>query len=419
MTVTTTPFDGSINGKFRKDFSNTGSTSSRIPESLLNVFLKANRGFEVNEPPKDNTAFKVFQRRQQQPASIIWLPDIKSGVDTPGWSTRFRSSFHNSNPTGSNDDRHHKKLSRRASAKLDELASCASLQRSVLPKKTATSHEKSPQHFLDVIMLTHGYSTDKFNTMETSYYNEITAMQISSFHCRLLGLVQSQDEVKLREIMACGISTNPCNRHGDSVLHIACRSGWDTSVRVLLECGATVQVSDGAGRTPLHSAFSGTKPSYELIELLIQQDRNLLQLRDKHGATPLSYIPRDQWGIWIDFFYSKRDQFWPRRDRRFDGVAKPPTQTQEKPNSRPLSDPPEALTPEMAGMVASGKLTPAEARCLMEDDNTSCSEEAFLVRSCHGHSIHGDSTYTDSMGRSQRSHVSFHEDLDELDKFVH
>ncbi|KAL7566406.1 hypothetical protein ACA910_011143 [Epithemia clementina (nom. ined.)] len=424
---------GVIHRRFGKETCNYGG--SRIPDSLKMIFLESNRGNDVYVPPTDKAAFKVYERPKPAKIPTVIEPKIRkklfrkpaAGGDNPanepsecgGGRGESSSSQPQSHPsvekprrmlTGSRHERlkerSSKSKSKKSSSKADDdgasVKSGSNNTTDSVVSQSVPSYpsQRSPQVFLDVMLRTLGYSTDKYNTLETSYFNDPTPLQVSSFHARMQELVQSQDERRLNRIMSCGISPNPCNRHGDSVLHTACRSGWDTSVRVLIECGASVQVSDGAGRTPLHSAFFGTKPSYEIVELLIKKDRYMLQLSDRYGATPLAYIPRDQWGIWIDYFYSKRDHFWPRRNKRIDGIEGTPAKFLEKPNSAPLPDPSNALLPEMAAMVAEGKLTPEEARCLADDEGdeetSTYGDSASYCDSSLGESSNfGDSTVGD------------------------
>ena len=375
--------------KFRcKDVSYSGG-SSRIPESLKWVFLESNRGKEVHEPPKDKSAFKTFIRTE---------PEEKEGGSTSGTvdkklnpflnftvvsddmcanlsshkshSDQSRKTRHRSPRNGTVNNNESFGLVRNSSHNMHTKDPSISTPRhSIVWNECGPSYpsQRSPQVFLDVMMRTLGYSTQRFKTLETSYFNKPTNLQVSSCHSRLHQLVQLQDETQLRRMMSCGISPNPSTQHGDSLLHIACRSGYDASVRVMLACNASVQVSDDYGRTPLHGAFFGSTPSYEIVELIIKRDRHLLQLCDQYGATPLAYVPRDQWGIWIDFFYSKRDDFWPRRNKRVVGIEQPPRKMYEKANSQPLLDPPNALTPSMATLVVSGKLSPEDVETLADD----------------------------------------------------
>lgn len=366
---------------------------SRIPDSLKSVFLESNGGKEVHEPPKDKSAFKIFGRSCPKAQGNDFVKAQGNFFVSIGRDARRqrrkrlqrtgdenRGQPQTLSLSGRMDDTVKFESIETKRAQVEEMASSETSYRSDASETTVHSYpsQRSPQLFLDVMLRTLGYYAKPFNTLETSYYNQPTALQVASAHVRLQESVQSQSERRLRQMLSCGISPNPCNRHGDSVLHTACRSGWDTSVRVMIDCGASVQVSDDCGRTPLHSAFFGTQPSFEIVELLLRKDRNLLLLRDRHGATPLAYIPRDQWGIWIDFFYSKRDVFWPRRNKRLDGVEETPAKFLEKPNSRPLENPPNALTTEIAAMVAEGKFTPDEARRIMEDNDDPSCEETFV-----------------------------------------
>ena len=405
-----------------------GFGGSRIPESLKLVFLQSNQGHEVHEPPQDKAAFKVFERKKRV--------DLKK--DSPELGLPLGKSWHLHQPgdplgscsnhsDGSWERKGRKYLkgglydvlkmpkvkSSEEKSNIGDLASeaCAlsETDKSESVSKPVASYpsQRYPQVFLDVMLRTLGYSTHQFNTLETSYCKDPTTLQVASYHTRLQDLALSKQEDKLRGIMSSGISTNPCNRHGDSLLHTACRSGWDACLRLMIDCGTSVQVSDGVGRTPLHSAFFGTNLSFEIVDLLIKKDRHLLHLRDRLGATPLAYIPRDQWGIWIDYFYSKRDQFWPRRNKRIDGVEQPPQKMHEAPNSKPLLDPSNALIPEMAAMVVAGKLTPEEAQCLMNDDDDYTGDNETITESTWAESTYEDSTYQESLEDYERMSDDF------------
>jgi hypothetical protein len=56
-----------------------------------------------------------------------------------------------------------------------------------------------------------------------------------------------------------------------------------------------------------------------------------------------------------------KDDFWPQRDLKRDGEQQPPALTLVPPNSRPVPDPSNALSPSVAALVASGVLDPREA----------------------------------------------------------
>jgi hypothetical protein len=141
----------------------------------------------------------------------------------------------------------------------------------------------------------------------------------------------------------------------------------------MLDAGASVQVSDDYGRTPLHDACWAANPCFDIVKHILQQDTRLVFLTDCRGAVPLSYVPKDDWSKWLKFIDSIKDEFWPQRDSDADEEG-PPELAMLGPNTRTPPSPPNALTIELAAMVASGKMTPAEARFLFHDDTSAFGE---------------------------------------------
>lgn len=69
-------------------------------------------------------------------------------------------------------------------------------------------------------------------------------------------LVRKGDVATLEKMLQAGISPNPCNLEGESLIHFICRRGDHIILKLFLDYGANVQVSDYLGRTPLHEAVS-------------------------------------------------------------------------------------------------------------------------------------------------------------------
>jgi Ankyrin repeats (3 copies) len=161
-----------------------------------------------------------------------------------------------------------------------------------------------------------------------------------------------------------GVSPNPCNSYGESLLHMVCRRGDDDLLKIMLDVGSSVQVADDYGRTPLHDACWAATPSFATVELIANLDITLFHMTDSRGAVPLSYVRREHWPEWIEFLESKKDTWWPP----VRGVDQPSVLVDVAPNERPIPEPENALSIELAGMVASGVMTPAEAKLLQEED---------------------------------------------------
>jgi hypothetical protein len=183
----------------------------------------------------------------------------------------------------------------------------------------------------------------------------------------LIELVRAGNYAALDKVMSCGVSPNPCNQYGESLVHMVCRRGEAQPLGVLLKNGCQLQVADDYGRTPLHDACWAARPAFDVVEKILAYDVRLFYMTDCRGAVPLSYVRKEHWCLWIDFLESRKDQYWPGRDADRDGEEDPPALTLEQPNSRPIPDPANALTPELAAMVVSGKMTPDEAQMLKYD----------------------------------------------------
>jgi Ankyrin repeats (3 copies) len=229
----------------------------------------------------------------------------------------------------------------------------------------------SPQAYLDAMLRSRGYNTTRFKSLQTAYYNKPTQLQNASYDLHLVQLVRKKDIDGFRAIMASGISPNPCNSFGESTLHMVCRKGETEFLKVMLEAGASVQVADDYGRSPLTDACWCARPCFDVVRLILEKDPRLFHLTDCRGAVPLSYVPPKDWAAWLVFLESIKDDFWPKRDARV-GEQEPPELALLGANTRPLPNSPNALTVELAAMVASGKMTPDEAHFLVHD-KTECS----------------------------------------------
>jgi ankyrin repeat protein len=219
----------------------------------------------------------------------------------------------------------------------------------------------APQDFLDTALKLRGYSTERYTTINSGYSNMPTELQLVSYDVHIHKMViRNKDAHKVREMLSCGISPNACNKYGESLLHKVCKSGQDKLLQVFLDCEADIQVSDGAGRTPMHDACHGSKPSFKTFELLLKADPYLIHMMDSTGALPLSYVPKEQYGAWNYYLASILDTYWNPSDAsaRHQG---PPPLALEKANSRPAENPEYALSVELALLVSSGKMKPEDA----------------------------------------------------------
>jgi ankyrin repeat protein len=234
--------------------------------------------------------------------------------------------------------------------------------------------QQSPQAFLDKAIEARGYSTKQHCSLEGGYYCRPTPLQQASYGSRVSQAVRASDGILLRRLLDAGLSPNPCNSYGESLVHMVCRRGDHKTLRILLESGCSLQVTDDYGRTPLHDACWRVEPSFEAVQLILDSDKYLLHLLDCRGAAPLSYVKPENYEKWIEFLKTKLERFWPMRDIGTEGEERPPPLTLREPHSLPIPDPQTALPLEVVAMVSNGRMEPEEARYL---DDSSDDESSY------------------------------------------
>jgi hypothetical protein len=240
----------------------------------------------------------------------------------------------------------------------------------------------SPQDYLDCLLRNRGYATERIDTLTTGFHKRPSALQVASYHVHLLQTAWT-DPVRLHTLLMSGLSRNPCNVHSESLLHSVCRRNCVASLLIMIDVGCELHVCDDYGRTPLHDACWGSSTHFEAIDLLLQHAKpdvrcRLFHLTDRHGATPLSYIQRDQWHEWVRFLESRKDLYWPHRYGA-DPLQLPQVLARSL-DLEELANPVSALPLEAASKVASGKISPEEAALLYDEwfwTDDSSSESSF------------------------------------------
>jgi hypothetical protein len=189
-----------------------------------------------------------------------------------------------------------------------------------------------------------------FTCKEIGYQTKSTPIQTASLGVKLLDVIKKGELETLRKLLSCGLSPNPSNRFNDSAVAMILKHGEDDVFRVFMECGFNVQIADGFERNPLHHAAWAEHSSFSIVEMLLECDRNLFRVKDKHGRTPLQYLGKDKWADWMSFLQKNADRFWPVIT-----VA----ETDDPP---PISaeDIELPISVDLAGLVACGKIEPEE-----------------------------------------------------------
>jgi hypothetical protein len=227
---------------------------------------------------------------------------------------------------------------------------------------------------MDAMIRSQGYSTRRFSTLQSAYYNKPTPLQTASYDVYMIDAVKAFDHEVLADVMEIGLSPNPCNAYAESLVHMVSRRGDAKALQILVDHGCNLSVADDYGRTPLHDCCWAADPAFEVADIILAADPRLFYMTDARGAVPLSYVRKEHWPLWIEYLESKKDMLWPTRDIKSVGEEGAPDLTLLEPNTRPLPDPVNAMTVELAAMVASGKMKPDEAKFLKYDSTKSDDE---------------------------------------------
>eukprot|EP00978_Attheya_sp_CCMP212_P022110 scaffold65547_cov36-Attheya_sp.AAC.1 len=187
--------------------------------------------------------------------------------------------------------------------------------------QSSPSEDTNPQDLLYTILKSHGFSSStigtdcfKFASLDRKdFFLAITEEQVAGYNNELTSAVRGEDIAALRRMHRMGKTLQCCNKFGESIVHMACRTGSTKLLQFLLEEGnVSLRVTDDFGRTPLHDACWSREPDFCLIRLLVSRDPDLLLLADKRGVPPLGYVRRDHWGQWSRFLNENRDMIIPR-----------------------------------------------------------------------------------------------------------
>jgi hypothetical protein len=143
-----------------------------------------------------------------------------------------------------------------------------------------------------------------------NFFLEITEDSLAAYQADVIQAIREEDIEALRRIKNSGRSLQGCNRYGESLMHIACRRGSPEVLSFLINEGeCSLRVIDDYGRTPLHDACWQAEPNFELIDIVLDAEPDLLMLRDRRGFVALEYVRREHWGVWIQYlsFRMKRE----------------------------------------------------------------------------------------------------------------
>lgn len=145
-------------------------------------------------------------------------------------------------------------------------------------------------------------------SMKDGFFPEITEEQIAAYDIKMVVACRENKVDDLKSLVQDGQSAECCNRFGESLLHMACRRGFQEIVDYFIHDSPqlSVRIRDDCGRTPAHDACWNPQAQTTILKWLIEKDPSLLLMTDKRGSTPFGYARPQDWPLWRQFLLDNR-----------------------------------------------------------------------------------------------------------------
>jgi ankyrin repeat protein len=193
-------------------------------------------------------------------------------------------------------------------------------QESNWDEKSHTKHVIAREHEVALLDPTEDIDPDKFllkivqaqsglslkvtpATSLDNFFLEVSEEQKAAYTMKVVDTVRRNDLAALQKLeQEEGQRIDCFNRFGESLLHMACRRGFEDIVKYLLDHQEIdVRIVDDNGRTPLHDACWHPSPQLAICKWIIERDPTLFLLTDNRGYTPFQYARPQHWSIWRTF----------------------------------------------------------------------------------------------------------------------
>eukprot|EP00539_Tryblionella_compressa_P001438 CAMPEP_0178732860 /NCGR_PEP_ID=MMETSP0744-20121128/487_1 /TAXON_ID=913974 /ORGANISM="Nitzschia punctata, Strain CCMP561" /LENGTH=246 /DNA_ID=CAMNT_0020385005 /DNA_START=53 /DNA_END=793 /DNA_ORIENTATION=+ len=185
-------------------------------------------------------------------------------------------------------------------------------------KKKSSDPDVRPHVFLLSLLQSKGVDAKVYPCQEVSdFFLKPSQNEIDAYGFEVLSAVRNQDIKLLGKFHKEGRPLKCSNQFGESLLHLACRKSFAGVVRFLVqEAGVPFNVKDDFGRNPAHDACWTISPNFELVDLIVEKCPDLFFIEDVRGHTPLDYIRKEHWPVWIEYLSEKGTQLIPKNIMR-------------------------------------------------------------------------------------------------------
>jgi len=168
----------------------------------------------------------------------------------------------------------------------------------------------NPDEFLLKLVDAHlGYKLEPKKALELkSFLTKATDENIAAYTSEVVTAVRNEELDHLRQMEQNGQDLNCFNRFGESLLSLACRRGFESIVRYLLDQPkVNLRHSDDCGRTPLHDACWHPVPQLTICKWILEEEPALFFITDRRGCTAFQYARPEHWPIWRKFLMDNRE----------------------------------------------------------------------------------------------------------------
>lgn len=167
----------------------------------------------------------------------------------------------------------------------------------------------SPDEFLlKLVDAQLGYKLEPKKATEIKdFFHKSTDDEVAAYTTEVVTAVRDEELDHLRKMQNDGQELNCFNRFGESLLNLACRRGFESIVRYLMDQpGVTFKTSDDCGRTILHDACWHPQPQLKICQWILEEEPLLFFVMDRRGCTPFEYARPQHWPVWRQFLLDNR-----------------------------------------------------------------------------------------------------------------
>jgi len=152
-------------------------------------------------------------------------------------------------------------------------------------------------------------SAQSNTTPSEQFFPALTEDNLNGYEMDVITAVREEDLNTLRAIHQSGRTMSCSNRFGESLIHMACRRGFTSIVKFLVEeANVPIRITDDCGRTPLHDTLWNRDCKYDIFDILVKRDPALLLVSDKRGHTPFAYARKEHWSNWLVHLFDQKDE---------------------------------------------------------------------------------------------------------------